>query len=124
MEIVVRIAWALLALIHTAPASVLFSPAALRRLYGVEPDGDVGVLLTHRGAMFLALVALCLIALVAPNARRAAGIAVAISVVGFLAVYLRAGNAPGALRTIARVDLVALAPLAVVLVDAWFPRAP
>lgn len=123
METVVRIAWVLLALIHAAPASALVSSTALTRLYGVAPDGEVGVLLRHRGAMFLALVALCLGAVASPAARAVAVIAVAISVVGFLAVYLRAGRRPGALRTIARVDLAALVPLTVVLVDAWVRRA-
>lgn len=118
METLVRIAWGMLALIHVAPATVLFSPAALTRLYGVAPDGDVGVLLTHRGAMFLALVGMCLVALATPGARAAASVAVAISVVGFLAVYVRAGTPAGALRTIAWADVVALAPLAVVLADA------
>jgi len=44
---------------------------------------------------------------------------VTLSVVGFLVVYVRAGMPGGALRTIARADLLGLAPLAVVLLDAW-----
>ncbi|MFO0629524.1 MAG: hypothetical protein U0325_28370 [Polyangiales bacterium] len=119
MEGIVRLSWALLALLHLAPASVVVAPRMTARLYGVAPDGDVGVLLIHRGALFLAVVALCGLALVEPTARRAASLAVALSVVGFLGVYARAGMPPGALRAIARADLAGLAPLAVVVVDAW-----
>ena len=115
----VKIAWVLLALIHAAPAAVLFVPGAITRLYGVSPGGDVGVLLIHRGALFFAIVALCLFALFDPTARRAASVTVAISVLGFLGVYARAGFPAGPLRSIALVDLVAVAPLAVVLTGAW-----
>jgi hypothetical protein len=122
MELLVKIAWGLLALIHAAPAAVLVSPGTLARLYGAEPGGDVGVLLTHRGALFLALVVLCLYALFDPAVRRAAGLAVGISVVAFLVVYARAGFPPGPLRTIAIADLLALLPLAVALLSAWGDR--
>ena len=123
MEMLVKAAWAMLALIHLAPAAVLVAPGALGRLYGIAPDGDLAVLLVHRGALFLALVAVCLYALADPAARRAAGLAVAISVVGFLALYARAGLPAGPLRAIALADAVALAPLALVLAAAWRPQA-
>jgi hypothetical protein len=119
MEILVKAAWGLLALIHLRPASIAFAPATLRRLYGVEPAGDLGVLLVHRGALFLAILALCLYALVEPEARRAASLAVSISVIGFLLVHARAGFPQGALRTIALVDAVGLLPLALVIAAAW-----
>lgn len=123
MEMFVKAAWGLLALIHFSPAAALVAPGALGRLYGIAPDGDLAVLLTHRSALFLALLVLCLFALVDPSARRAASLAVAVSVVGFLAVYARAGFPTGPLRTIALADAVALAPLALVLVAAWRPQA-
>ena len=119
MEISVKIAWGLLALIHAPPAGVFFKPALVRRLYGVEPGGDIGLLLTHRGALFVALFVLCLRAIVDAPSRRGASLAVAVSVVGFLFVYARSGFPVGALRTIAIADFIALAPLALVLVAAW-----
>jgi hypothetical protein len=119
METLVKSAWGLLALIHLAPAAVLFAPASLRKLYGIEPQGDLGVLLTHRGALFLAVVVLCVFGVLDPAARRAASVAVGISVLGFLVVYVRAGFPQGALRTIALVDTIALVPLIVVIVTAW-----
>lgn len=122
METVIKVAWGALILIHASPATVLFSPELLRRLYGVAPAGDLGVLMTHRGALFLAVIAACVFALFDPGVRRAASVIVTLSVVGFLAVYVRAGWPGGALRPIALVDLVALAPLALVVFDAW--RAP
>jgi hypothetical protein len=123
MEMLVKAAWGLLALIHLAPAAVLVAPAALERLYGIAPDGDLGVLMRHRGALFLALVALAIVALVDPATRRAAGLAVAISVFGFLVVYVQAGLPAGPLRAIALADAIALAPLALVLAAAWLPQA-
>ncbi len=119
MELAVNLAWVLLALVHAAPAAVLFAPATLRRLYGVEPDGELGLLMRHRGALFLALVLLCVFAVVDPGVRRAAGLVVAVSVIAFLALYTGAGLRPGPLRNIAIVDALAMPPLLLVLYDAW-----
>jgi hypothetical protein len=66
---------------------------------------------------------LCSYAIFDPAIRRATSVTVAISVVGFLALYARAGFPAGALRKIALVDAAALVPLAVVLVAAWRARA-
>ncbi len=119
MEIASRLAWCMLALIHVPPAAVVFSPSLLGRLYNVDAGGDIGVLLIHRGALFLALALLCLFAAFDSNIRRAASLVTAISVLGFLVVYIRAGAPGGALRNIAIGDLVALLPLALVLWTAW-----
>lgn len=119
LEILTKASWALLILVHASPAAVLVSPELVRKLYGVDTGGGVGILLTHRGALFLAVIAGCGLALVAPEARRAASLVAAISMVGFLFVYARAGAPIGALRTVALVDLAALAPLALVLFEAW-----
>lgn len=123
MERLVQLAWGLLALVHAAPAMALVVPGALRRLYGLELGGDLRVLLVHRSALFLALVALCAFAVVDPAVRRAAGVAVAISVVAYLAVYAQAGFPEGALRRVALVDAFALVPLVTVLVAAWRARS-
>lgn len=122
MEIATRIAWLLLALAHVAPALVAFRPGLVEALYGVAPSGEAGVLLVHRGALFLAVVVVACLAAFDPAARRAASLVAAISMLGFLAVYLRAGAPAGALRRIAVVDAAALLPLAVVAFEAWRPR--
>lgn len=119
MEIITKAAWVLLALVHASPAAVLFAPDLVRRLYGVEAQGDLGVLLTHRGALFLAILIACLFGVFDPAARRALSVLVAISVIGFLIVYARARLPPGALRSIAIVDGAALVPLAWVVWAAW-----
>jgi hypothetical protein len=119
METIIKTAWAAIAVVHIAPVMALFSPKALERLYGIAMDGDLRVLLTHRAALFLAIVVLSLFALVDPVSRRAASIVVATSVLGFLALYARAGLPRGPLRSIAAVDTFALVPLAIVLVAAW-----
>ncbi len=123
MELLTKIAWGLLALVHVAPAAVLLRPSLAQQLYGVSPTGEAGVLIIHRGALFLAIVALAVWAAFDDGARRAASLAVAISVIGFLIVYWRAGMPAGALRTIAIADMIAIVPLAFVVFAAWKPGA-
>lgn len=122
METLTRAAWAALILIHVPSAAVLFLPGLVRTLYAVDPQADLGMLMTHRGALFLAVIAACVFALFEPQSRRLASVVIAISVAGFLVVYARAGMPAGASRTIALVDLVALAPLALVSFEAWRAR--
>ena len=74
------------------------------------------------GALFLAVVLACGYAAVEPTARRAATLVVAISVVGFLVVYVRA-DMPPALRGIAIADFAALGPLLFLLVSSWRRQA-
>lgn len=119
MANVMTLSWGLLAVVHLAPALVFARPGLVERLYEVSPTGDVGVLLVHRGALFASLVMIATVAAFDPGARRAAALALATSVVGFLVVYLRAGSPEGALRTIAIVDAGALVPLAIVLYGAF-----
>lgn len=122
MEIVTRIAWILLAFVHAAPALVAFRPSLAARLYGAAGSGDLALLMTHRGVLFLAVVLACLYAAWEPTARPTAALVAGISVVGFLIHYALAGLPVGPLRTVALVDAFALIPLACVLLTAW-PRA-
>ena len=119
METLTRAAWVALAAIHLPPAAILVAPDLARRLYAVDPDGAAGILIVHRGALFLALVVIALWAAFDPALRRATSVAVAISVVGFVLLYARAGLPAGALRTIAIADLLALMPLAWAGWRAW-----
>lgn len=112
-----------MALVHVAQAAVLLRPSLAQQFYDVSPTGEAGVLIIHRGALFLAIVALAVWAAFDDGARRAAGLAVAISVIGFLVVYWRAGMPTGALRTIAIADMIATVPLAFVVFAAWRPGA-
>jgi hypothetical protein len=122
MELVTKLAWGALIVIHLSPTAVLFVPGLTRPLYGVTPSGDVGVLLTHRGWLFGAVIAACTFAILQPETRRVSSLVTAISVLGFLVVYVRAGMPTGALRTVALTDLVALVPLGVVLYNAWWNK--
>ena len=118
MEIVIKISWLLLGLLHVKPSLVLFSPELANKLYGVDPAGIIGTLLIHRAAMFFTIVVVSVYAILDPNARRLASLVVAISMVGFLLVYARAGMPAGALRSIALADLIGLLPLTIVLIAA------
>jgi hypothetical protein len=119
MERIVTLCWLALAAIHVAPAAVLFRPDLTNVLYDVAPGGSTGLLIIHRGALFLAVVVLSAFAAFVPEARRAATLVVAISLVGFLVVYTVAGFPAGSLRTVALVDTAALVPLAIVVWSAW-----
>lgn len=123
MERWVTWAWLTLVLVHAAPAAVVAAPSLVRELYGVSVDGATGVLLVHRGALFLAVVAAAAAAAFDPDARRAAAIVVAISIFGYVYVYFQAGMPGGEPRTVAVVDASALAPLVLVIDDAWHSSA-
>ena len=105
------VAWIVLALIHATPAFALFQPALLTRLYGVEQGTPLFLFMQHRAALFLAVVVICLWSIVDPGARRLAVVAVAISMVAFLAIYVKAGM-PNALQSIALADAVGIPFLA------------
>lgn len=119
MELVTKLAWGLLAALHVAPALALVNPPLIDKLYGVPPEGDVGILLTHRGALFGAVVVAALFGLIHIESRKLASIVAAISMTTFLYVYWRAGFPPGALRPIALADAAGMAPLLFVLWRAW-----
>jgi hypothetical protein len=116
----ITIGWVLLAAIHAAPAAVFFAPGLGARLYGPLPEGIVALLLLqHRAALFLAVLAVALLAAASPGARRAASLVVGISVVGFLWAYLAQGAPEGPLRRVAIIDALALLPLGLVTLAAW-----
>lgn len=119
METSLKAAWATLALLHVMPAMSAFMPRLVNTLYGVSPDGDVGVLLVHRGALFLAVSVAALYAMFDPPSRRLASLVLIVSMIGFLIVYARAGMPPGELRRIAAADLIGVIPLAWVSFNAW-----
>lgn len=119
MEIATKIGWLLLALVHLSPAAVLFRPNLVQPLYGISPEGPTGLLLTHRGATFLAIVVAAVWAAFDPSVRRLCTVAVAIAVLSYLVLYVRAGLPGGPLRTIATVDALAVLPLLLVTWSAW-----
>jgi hypothetical protein len=111
MEIAEKLAWLGLVLIHLLPAIAVFRPDGLARLYG----GNLGAMLPlmeHRSLLFMAVLVLCLWSALDPAPRPAALVATSISVLGYFAVYIKHGMPAGPLRTIAKVDLLALPLLA------------
>ena len=121
MELLVRLAWVSLALLHSPPAAVAVAPRLAERLYGIAPGGDLGVLIAHRGVLFAGVAGAALTGALHVPSRRLAAAVVGLSVVGFLLTYTRAGM-PEGLRTIALADLAALVPLALVTVAAFRPQ--
>jgi hypothetical protein len=108
------VCWLILAAIHLTPALALVRPALLTKLYRLPPESPLFLLMQHRAALFAAVLAACLIAAIHPPSRPLAAVVTGISMVSFLVLYASAGQPP-ALRTIARVDLVGLIPLALVV---------
>jgi hypothetical protein len=119
MEIATKIAWFLLAAVHVSPAAVLLRPSLVQQLYGTSPDGPTSLLLTHRGATFLAIAVAAIWAAFDPSVRRMAAVLVGIAVISFLLLYVRSGLPAGPLRRIAAVDALAVVPLLFVLWNAW-----
>ncbi len=119
MEVLTKLAWVCLIVVHLAPAMVLFIPSLIEKLYKLSRSDDIGLLIIHRGAMFLGIIVAALFAIIEPSARRFASVVVGISVIGFLIVYGRAGMPKSELRKIAIADVVALIPLGVVTYEAW-----
>jgi len=118
-----RIAWAFLVALHLIPIVPLFRPAVLGRMYGVEAGGVLTPLLQHRAALFLAVAAVCLLALFDPASRRAAALVAGISMVTFLGLYAAHG-APASLRSIAIADLIGVPFLLYVIWANFLARAP
>ena len=105
-----RICWLLLAAIHVTPALAFVRPALIVRLYGVAADAPAFLLLRHRAALFLVIVAVAVWAAFDPASRRVATVALAISMGSFVLLYATSG-APVPLRTIAIADAVGLVVL-------------
>jgi hypothetical protein len=87
-------------------------------MYGVDDGGPLGLILIHRGVLFLAVVCACALAAFSAEARLASMLVTSISLLGFLIAYAMTG-APKRLRTIAFVDVIALIPLMIVGADVW-----
>ena len=112
-----RFAWVALAAIHILPALGLVSSTLRQRLYGVEPGGDLAILLAHRAVIFATIVMASLLAIAVDTVRPGAAFFVSVSVVGFLFVYALGGMPAGPLRQVALVDCAALPLLVVVWID-------
>ena len=110
-----KICWALIALIHATPALALFRPALISKMYGIEAGTDSFTLMHHRAGLFVVIFAICLWALVRPEVRPLASVAVGISMGSFVLIWWLAGASP-ALRGIAIADMIGLPALAFV---AW-----
>jgi hypothetical protein len=109
-----RFAWGALAAIHILPALGLVSSMLRQRLYGMDPQGDLAILLSHRAVIFVAIVMASLVAAAFDTVRPVTAFFVSVSVVGFLFVYALGGMPAGPLRQVALVDTAAL-PLLVIV---------
>lgn len=102
-----KLCYAVLALIHIVPASMLFRPQEIGRLYRIDASGPLLALLHHRAALFAIVVLACVWAIFDPASRRLAVAAIATSMLSFLAIYWHAGS-PSTLNSIVLADLAGL----------------
>ena len=116
--IVDRLAWGMLALVHTAPAIALVRPRLVTKLYGTGPTESAYLLLHHRAALFAVIVLVSVWAMFDSSVQRLAAVSVAISMMSFLILYA-AHDRPRRLRKIAIADMVALPALAYVTWQAF-----
>lgn len=100
-----KICWAVLGLIHAAPAFALLKPALLENMYGVAPGSDNFTLMHHRAALFLVIVVISIWAMFRPEVRQLATAAVGISMGSFILIWWLSGASP-ALRSIAVADMI------------------
>lgn len=114
------ICWGVLGLVHLLPALALFRPSLISALYGVPAESATFLLLHHRAALFVCVLAICAWAALRPEVRSLACVVVAISMMSFLWLYAAAGQ-PAAMRQIAIADLVGLPFLAIA---GWLAFSP
>ncbi len=114
-DMMLKIAWLILAAIHALPALAFFRPAMIGRLYQVSNDNPLFLLLQHRAALFFMVFLMCAWAAFDPGSQRLASAGVGISMLSFLFLFWKAGSPP-ALKTIAVADLFGIPVLAFV---AW-----
>lgn len=111
--IVERLLFVGLAIIHLLPAMGVAGSRQLRRLYGIAVETpDLAILLRHRALQFALLGVLSLAAAFMPSLRTLAALALAISMLGFVLIARSEPGGGASLRRVARIDLVALLPLA------------
>lgn len=115
----VRAAFAVVGAVHLLPATGLLGRAVLERAYGVTlPSGDLLVLMQHRALLFGLLGVACGLAVAWPDWRQPVGVAVLVSMAGFVAVAQ--GTAHGAaVQRVVWVDLALLPLMGLALLLVW-----
>ena len=88
------VCWAVLGLIHLLPAIALFRPSLIGTLYGVAPGSTTFLLIHHRAALFVVVLVVCAWAACRPEVRPLASVAVAVSMISFLWLYVPDGQPP------------------------------
>ena len=111
----VKWCWAILALIHVAPALALLRPALLTSLYGAQTGTVTYVLLHHRAALFVGVFVTCIWSLLHPESRQLGTVVVGASMLSFPMLYVVYGT-PDSLRVIAIADLIGMPFL---MIAAW-----
>ncbi|MFD8562819.1 hypothetical protein ACWDOR_33315 [Streptosporangium canum] len=110
-------------MVNLLPGAIAFAPSRITTAYGVPITGpgtaDLTVLLRHR-AVLLGLVGACLLcAAFIPSLRTTAITAGAVSMGSFLLLSLSTPGLNEATTRVARIDMAAIALLAVAAILTW-----
>jgi hypothetical protein len=123
MRVALPLLLCLVALIHALPLAGALGAAKLTALYGLPvTDPNLEILLRHRAVLFGVVAGLLAAAAWRPELVGAALVAGLVSVGSFLVVVALVGQPNEALRTVARVDVVAL--MLLLVAAALHLRAP
>ena len=97
---------AMIFVIHAGPSLPLFFPKLIYNIYGLDPSGEIGLLLRHRACLFLIICIAALFAIYNPYYLRISLVIFSVSILCFLMLYFCAGMPEGSLRKIALADLL------------------
>lgn len=110
----------LVGIIHLLPLSGVLGPSRLAGLYGIPiNEPNLEILMRHRAVLFGLLGVFLLYAAFRPSLQWIAILAGFISVSSFMVLAWSIGGYNAQLTTVFRVDIVALACLAVAAVARW-----
>lgn len=100
-------------LVNFLPAAGVLSADILASAYGIAvPEGDLLILLRHRALLFGILGALIIVSAFRRHLQPAAILVGLVSMLGFVALALVAGEYGTELRTVVIIDVIALVALA------------
>ena len=115
-QIILIIALLLVGLVNFAPLAGLFFPERMETLYGITiSTPDLELLMRHRALLFGLVGGLVLISAFRPRLQPAALVLASISMIGFIVLDGVIGGTNEAIAQVVRIDLWALAPLAVAI---------
>ncbi|ANM28391.1 hypothetical protein ABI59_00245 [Acidobacteria bacterium Mor1] len=116
-ERIVSLLLVLVGIVNLLPVAGIRSGTLLAKAYGIsEPEGDLLILMRHRALLFGVLGGLILVSAFRRHLQPAAIAAGFVSMVGFVAIAVMAGNHGPEIHKVVLVDIAASVALSIVVV--------